>query len=250
MGLVASSALENGGQVHGIIPKAFLVATNGEKGEGASSQEEEIGKTVNLEGQRSKVTVVGGMHEVSRSLSSLICGSNEGGRAVRRRRKQGKNVELTTFAFLRFSLSSSSNSAKHSCPSSRLEDSSLSQVALVPSKRCVFPSSLFLSLTRTKRRPSSDSTRLLSFTLSSPLRSLVFFPLPSFLLCPPRLDRNASGHGNDHLVPTRYPRNSQTHRRPLRRRLLRSSEGTVRAGREGWVYRCECNEVPFVRLGR
>ena len=67
MGLVASSALEAGGEVHGIIPKAFLVATNGEKGEGGGAgHEEELGKgkTVNLEGQRSKVTVVGGMHEV------------------------------------------------------------------------------------------------------------------------------------------------------------------------------------------
>ncbi|KAL7411506.1 hypothetical protein BDY24DRAFT_396086 [Mrakia frigida] len=76
MGLVASSALENGGQVHGIIPKAFLVATNGEKGEGASSQEEEIGKgkTVNLEGHKSKVTVVGGMHERKTLMSKLSTG--------------------------------------------------------------------------------------------------------------------------------------------------------------------------------
>lgn len=68
MGLVASSALENGGEVHGIIPKAFLVAANGEKGEGGNEEEIGKGKTVNLEGERSTVTVVGGMHEVRRDF--------------------------------------------------------------------------------------------------------------------------------------------------------------------------------------
>lgn len=70
MGLVASSALSNGGEVHGIIPRAFLAS--GEKGdekpEGENANEK--GKTVNLEGERSKVTVVKSMHEVSRASPS------------------------------------------------------------------------------------------------------------------------------------------------------------------------------------
>lgn len=82
MGAVAEGALDNGGEVHGIIPRAFVIPGGGEKGakEGEKAVEGEKagnGKgavgTTKLGGGES--TVVGGMHEVScearRSLKAL-----------------------------------------------------------------------------------------------------------------------------------------------------------------------------------
>lgn len=83
MGAVASSALEAGGDVHGITPSAFL--SKGEKGDelvpGAVG-----GKMFNLEGEKSKVTVVKGMHEVR--VCSLVCCTCAVGRGREERKKK------------------------------------------------------------------------------------------------------------------------------------------------------------------
>lgn len=67
MGVVASSAVEAGGQVHGVLPRAFLGP--GEQGTGAG-RDEETGHTGNLKG--GKTTVVSGMHEVGDSLIARL----------------------------------------------------------------------------------------------------------------------------------------------------------------------------------
>jgi hypothetical protein len=66
MGAVAHGALDAGGQVHGIIPRAFVMT--GEKGQVRAGEGEREGErngvigTTKLGGGES--TVVGGMHEV------------------------------------------------------------------------------------------------------------------------------------------------------------------------------------------
>ena len=70
---------------------------------------------------------------------------------------------------------------------------------------------------------TDDSTRFSFSFLPTPL-SLPRSRFPSRLRL---LFGGVPGHGNDHLVPTRYPRNSQTYRRSFRGRVLQAFEGTV-----------------------
>ncbi|CED85079.1 Cytokinin riboside 5'-monophosphate phosphoribohydrolase LOG [Phaffia rhodozyma] len=71
MGLTAASAVEAGGEVHGIIPRAFLGP--GEQGVPTlSDKDESTGRTGQLKG--GKTSVVGGMHERKTLMAKLATG--------------------------------------------------------------------------------------------------------------------------------------------------------------------------------
>jgi hypothetical protein len=98
MGAVAHGALDAGGQVHGIIPRAFVMT--GEKGQVRAGEGEREGErkgvigTTKLGGGES--TVVGGMHEVRLKRDRSRPGRGKG----RKKSWGGLSTEVHARSFL------------------------------------------------------------------------------------------------------------------------------------------------------